>query len=190
LSGSRLTWISPGADNPPFRGFRRRANLLQWGQFTTRFRYSQEDVMYRHALIPIDCTDDARQMTQALARFLGPIPACRATLVATITPSPYPEIQQKKIAHAEEALRAMGKLLYGYGVFATQRVLEATDGEPASAVAAEANTSDQLYDVILLGTYQTRPDEDEPCTGSLADKICRRANVPVLVLPTCPRRPA
>jgi nucleotide-binding universal stress UspA family protein len=142
--------------------------------------------MYRHALIPIDCSEEARQAAVRMVGHLGSVPACRVTLVAAVTASPLEEIREKKRDHAYEALRSIGKILHGYGIYATQRVAEAAEGgDAASGIIAEANRPDERYDVILLGTHQTRPDdEEEPCAGSLADKLCRRVNIPVLVLPT------
>jgi nucleotide-binding universal stress UspA family protein len=142
--------------------------------------------VYRHALIPIDCSEEARQAIVRMVGYLGSVPACRVTLVAAVTASPLEEIRQKKLDHAYEALRTVGKLLHGYGIYATQRVAEAEEGaDPALGIVNEANRSDERYDVILMGTHQTRPDDEEqPCAGSLADKICRRVRIPVLVLPT------
>ena len=140
--------------------------------------------MYRHLLAPIDCTDEARRAALQLVRHFASVPACRVTLAATISPSPSPEIRHKKVRHARAALDGIGEILHGYGVYTTRRILEGADA--AAALADEARSPGEVYDVIVLGAYQTRPDEEDeapPCRGSLADRICRRTHVPVVVLP-------
>jgi len=139
--------------------------------------------MYRHVLIPVDCSEDARRAVPALAKYLSEMMSCRATLVAAISPTPFAELHDKKVAHAREALRSVSALLREYGVYTNGRIIE---GEEVSvAVEEESRLTSEMYDLILLSTYQTRPeDEENPCAGSLADRLSRRVDIPVLVLPT------
>ncbi len=59
------------------------------------------------------------------------------------------------------------------------------EGDLAAAANQEAQRTDAVYDLILLGTHQTRQEDfDLPCAGSLADRICANTTVPVLILPT------
>lgn len=138
--------------------------------------------MCRHILVPIDCSEDARRIVPALARFAARMPSCQFTLVAPVTPAPTPELRESKQAHARTALHMMHYLLQDFGVYAFCRIAEGMD-----AVAATLETSQdaaEQFDLILLGAYQTRPEVDEfPCQGSFADKLCRYSRLPVYILP-------
>lgn len=43
--------------------------------------------MYRHVLIPVDCSPDGRRAASDLAQFLVPLVPCRATLLAATSPA-------------------------------------------------------------------------------------------------------
>lgn len=143
--------------------------------------------MYRHVLTLIDCTDEARRTAQAIARRFGPMETCRITLVAAMTPTPEgaEAIREKKVRHAQEALKGVGDILRGYGIPTRKRIVEGNDF--AEAVAEESRDTVLPYDLIVLGAYQARPEDDElPCRGSLVDQISQRVSLPVMVVPTPP----
>jgi nucleotide-binding universal stress UspA family protein len=141
--------------------------------------------MYRHILVPVDCTDDARREAHRLARYVGPMNATKVTVAATITPSPDPQIHQKKVAHANGALAAIADILHGYGIHARRRIVEGADA--ACALTAEEKDDLENYDLIVMGTHQTRSEIDDfPCRGSLADQIAQRTSLPIIILPGNP----
>lgn len=143
--------------------------------------------MYRQVLALIDCSEESRRLAAAITAHFGHTTLCRVTLAASIGPSPSPEIREKKVRHAQEALESVYDILLGSGMMARRRVvLESAD--PVSGVMAEvekAKEGERDYDLIVLGTHQARTEEFEaPCRGSLADRIILRSPLPVLVLPT------
>ena len=138
--------------------------------------------MYRHVLALIDCTDDARREALEIVRQFAPEPTIRVTVAAAVTPTDDPELRRKKQEHARGALRGIGDLLSAEGIYARQRVVEGADA--VEAVLAEVARPFECYDLIVLGAHQARVEMDEsPCAGSLADRLARRAAVPVLILP-------
>jgi nucleotide-binding universal stress UspA family protein len=138
--------------------------------------------MYRHLLVPIDCTDSSRHLVQRIARFATPLIPCRITLAAAVTPTQDSELRGKRRRHANDALRSLHQQLLHEGIWSRTCVVEGDDH--AAALAAEAANSTELYDLIVLGTYQTRQEDfDAPCKGSFADQLCARTRLPVLVLP-------
>ena len=142
--------------------------------------------MYRHVLIPVDCSPESRRAASELARFLVPLVPCRVTLIAATSPARSEDERRGKARHASEAVRAIRDIFAESGVYTTKRIAEGVeDGDLAAAANQEAQRTDAVYDLILLGTHQTRQEEfDLPCAGSLADRICANATVPVLILPT------
>ena len=138
---------------------------------------------FMNILAPIDCTEDALRSAQALLRFASALPSCKVTLAAAVTPGPTAEIRNHKRQHAKAALARIHKYLNSYGLFTQERIVEAND--VADAFLAQSRNEEEQYDVIVLGTYQTQPEDpfDMPCTGSLADRISRHAEIPVLILP-------
>jgi nucleotide-binding universal stress UspA family protein len=92
--------------------------------------------MYRHLLVPVDCTDDSRQLAHALARFATPLIPCRVTLAAAVPPTDDAELQRKRRRHAADALRTLSQQLLGEGIWTQCRIVEGSDH--AAAVAAEA----------------------------------------------------
>src|SRR6476661_3131390 len=110
--------------------------------------------MYQHLLVPIDCTDDSRHLAQRVARFAAPLIPCRVTLTAAVTPTEDGDLRNKRRRHANDALRSLQQLLVQEGIWSRSCVLEGADH--AVTVAAEANNASERYDLIVLGTYQTR----------------------------------
>lgn len=144
--------------------------------------------MYYHAFVPVDCSEQARRSVRALARYLATMPVCKVTLVAATTPTASAEMRALKREHAAAALRAMRALLHTFGVYAVGRIVEGED--PIAAMAAETENLDDRFDLVLLTTYQVRPErEDFRCRGSLADQLCGRIHIPALVLPVDPDEP-
>jgi nucleotide-binding universal stress UspA family protein len=139
--------------------------------------------MYQHALVPVDCSEDARHAALDIVSYLDAMTYCQVTLVATISKSPDAEIRDKKVKHAQEALEGLHGFLHNnYGVFTRCRILETSD--PAAAIAKAATQSETPCDVIVMSTYQTRTEfDDSPCQGSLVDRVSQRATIPVVVLP-------
>ena len=140
---------------------------------------------YAHYFVPIDCTPDAQRHAPTLARFVAAQP-CKVTLAAVITPTPDAETRRKRKAHAQEALNRIATTLYNvYGIYTYDRIVEGTDH--ATAFAEESRSPNARYDRIILGAYQTRPEEREdleaPCLGSLADRISQKSRLPVVILP-------
>ncbi len=140
--------------------------------------------MYQHILVPIDCTDASRNLVPLLAHFVAPLIPCRVTLAVTLTPTPTQnsELHDKRRRHASDALHSVQQLLLQEGIWSGCCLVEGSD--PAAALAAEARNPAELYDLIVLGTHQTRPEDLEaPCRGSFADQICACTSLPVLILP-------
>lgn len=142
--------------------------------------------MYRHVLIPVDCSPDGRRAASDLAQFLAPLVPCRATLLAATSPARSEEESREKARHAREAVRAIADIFAESGVYTTQRIAQGVDeGDLAVAANRESQRTAAVYDLILLGTHQTRQEEfDLPYMGSLADRICANVTIPVLILPT------
>lgn len=142
--------------------------------------------MYRHVLIPIDCSPDTRVAAPQLAEFLAPLVPCQVTLVAVTSPAATEEQQHDKINHARQALQEIGGIFADSGVYTRYRIMEGIEGgDMATALATASYGTLTPYDLILLASHNTRQEEfDLPCSGSLADRICGRVNLPVLVLPT------
>ena len=138
---------------------------------------------YYHILAPVDCTDDALRAMLPLLQYASKMPCCKVTLAAAVTPAPTAKIREKKREHAQGALNRLHDYLSSFGLFTFQRIVEARD--PADAYVAETRDYDEQYDVIVLSPYQTRPEDpfDLPCTGSLADRISKNAEIPVVILP-------
>lgn len=138
--------------------------------------------MFRHILVPVDCTEESRRLALAVVQSFGSMISCRVTLVAMVTPADNTELHSRRVRHAEEALGRLHTLLLGYGVWAKGKVLEGEDH--ASAIAAESISKEFLYDLIVLGTHQTLPeDPEEPCRGSLVERVSKRVSLPVMVVP-------
>lgn len=139
--------------------------------------------MFSHLLVPIDCTDDTRRLAEHLTRFVIPLVPSKLTLAAVVTPTDDPVLRGKRRRHAEAALLTLHTMLLNHGVWARTRVLENEDH--AAAYAIEGARDEEKYDLLLLGTHQTRPEDLEaPCRGSFADQLCQRTHLPVLVLPS------
>jgi|GEM_PF-5580803 Universal stress protein UspA and related nucleotide-binding proteins len=138
--------------------------------------------MYRHILALIDCSDDARREALQIVRQFASEPTIRITIAASMTPAPSPEIRQKKVEHAQSALRTIGDLILREGIYTRRRLLEAED--VVDAVLAEVAKRSEGYDLIVLGAHQTQVEfDDQPCRGSLADRIAQRSPLPVMILP-------
>lgn len=142
--------------------------------------------MYRHVLIPVDCSPDTRRSAPELAAFLSPMVPCQITLVAATSPSPTEEQRLDKKKHAREALQAIGDIFSESGVYTRRQIVEGVEnGDMATAVAQESRRPGTSHDMILLATHHTRQEEfDLPCSGSMADRISQKVNIPVLILPT------
>jgi nucleotide-binding universal stress UspA family protein len=144
--------------------------------------------MYSHVLTWIDCSNESRRTVASVARHFTPVTNCKVTLVAVISPSATAPERAKKLEHAREALRQTGELLHKKGVFSWKKVVEGKD--PVVAVAEESRQSVNPYDLIIVGTHQTRiEDAEPPCLGSLADRLAQRVTLPVLVVPEGPPMP-
>lgn len=140
--------------------------------------------MYRHVLYLIDCTPETRREATGVAKHLAGVTNCRMTLVAHVTPAPSAEFREKKAAHAEEALKAIKDQFRNCGCYTRTLVLEGEDIAPLLAEEAYAGRDRWNYDLIVLGTHQTRPEIDElPCRGSVADRVAQHTDLPVLILP-------
>jgi nucleotide-binding universal stress UspA family protein len=138
--------------------------------------------MYSHVLAWIDCSQDARREAAFVARHFACIPTCRVTLVATISPSTTDAERQGKLNHAQDALRGAAALMLWTGVVADRQIVEGKD--PVAAVAKESCQTINPYDLIVVGTHQTRIEDIEaPCQGSLVDRLAQRVTLPVLVVP-------
>ena len=79
---------------------------------------------------------------------------------------------------ADDALNVANARLIGTADVETERL--DTDGDPASAVLAAANTRDA--DVVLVGPHAGTPSGG-PALGSTARRIVEGADVPVVVVP-------
>jgi nucleotide-binding universal stress UspA family protein len=138
--------------------------------------------MYRHILVPIDCSHEARQAMMQVIHYFANQHIVKITLAATVTPAPDSQIQAKRIAHAEEALDAAGKILGQYGVYTRRIVVQGDD--PSAALADVSRDPRALYDMIVMGAYQARLEDFEmPCQGSLVDRLSQKVSIPVMVLP-------
>lgn len=142
--------------------------------------------MYRHVLVPIDCSQDTRLAAPQLAQFLSTMVPCQVTLVAVTSPAAIEEERFDKMRHARQALHSVADVFTNSGVYTRQRLVENTEnGDMATALKSILNSSQIPYDLILLASHNTRQEEfDLPCPGSVADRICSKVNIPVLVLPT------
>jgi hypothetical protein len=59
------------------------------------------------------------------------------------------------------------------------------NGDLATAVTLESRRPGDAFDLILLGTHHTRQEDyDQPCIGSIADRIAGKVKQPILILPT------
>jgi nucleotide-binding universal stress UspA family protein len=138
--------------------------------------------MYRHILVPIDCTDDARRAVMQIIHYFANEHIVKVTLAASVTPTDDSKLRDKRIAHAEEALKAAGNILARYGVYTRRIVVEGEDH--AAALAEYAADELCVFDVVVLGAYQARTEEfDMPCRGSLADRLSQLSPIPVMILP-------
>jgi nucleotide-binding universal stress UspA family protein len=149
-----------------------------------------ENFMYRHLLVPIDCSDDSRRLMVTLARFATPHIPCKVTLVASVTPTDDEGLRKARLNHALTALHGLHDILHQYGVWSRTRVLESEDH--IGAISEEATDTREQYDLLVLGTHQTRiEDWDAPCQSSFADRLSQRSHLPVMVLPSqfspCPQ---
>jgi nucleotide-binding universal stress UspA family protein len=142
--------------------------------------------MYRHLLVPVDGTPDTRLAAPPLAAFLSTMVPCQVTLVAVTSPALTNEQCLDKARHARQALYSISDLFTQIGVFTRHRLVEnIAEGDMATALAKILSSTQIPYDLILLGTHYTCQEEfDLPCGGSLADRICGKVNIPVMVLPT------
>jgi nucleotide-binding universal stress UspA family protein len=139
--------------------------------------------MFRHLLVPIDCTEDSRRLAAALAQFAAPMVPCKITLVAAVTPIEDEVLRSKRRHHADSALIAIHHRLQEDGIWTRTRVVEGKDH--IAAFVAEGAQAKELYDLIVLGTHQTLPESLEaPCLGSFADRLSQRTSLPVIVLPS------
>lgn len=139
--------------------------------------------MYRHVLVPVDCTDDALRAMPRIIKFVAQMTSCQVTIAASVTPAPTEQISQGKRLHAADALNRLHAYLRGFGVHTQCRIVQGAD--PATAFAAESLNSLEQYDLILMAAYQTRIEGfDFPCTGSLVDQIAAGTGLPILVLPS------
>jgi nucleotide-binding universal stress UspA family protein len=143
--------------------------------------------IYRHALVPVDCTEECRRSAEALAEFFAPHQNCMVTLAATISPSQTPEERQKRVAHAESALAAIAAVFQRYGIYARRAVLEGSDPYVALQAKIHSVYRDEPMDLVVLTLRHTRNEEDvSPCLGSFADRIARRvapAGLQTIILP-------
>lgn len=147
--------------------------------------------MYRHVIVPIDCSDDARREAVRVARYLSPMHGTKVTIIAGITPTLDPAVHEKKVQHAQDALDAIAAIMTQYGIRTHQRILAGVDA--AQALVAEACSAEQQYDLFVLGVHSIQPDIDEFETydkagvylnrGSFADQLIQKSHLPVMVLP-------
>jgi nucleotide-binding universal stress UspA family protein len=138
--------------------------------------------MYHHVMVPIDCSDDARNEAYSIASHLATMEGTLVTIAAGITPSFDSTFRAKKVEHARVALRAIGDILDERGIRSRHLIVEGAD--VAQALADEAYSIDQQYDLFLLGVHQTRPEfDDAPGLGSFADQLARCTHLPVMILP-------
>jgi hypothetical protein len=143
--------------------------------------------VYHHALVPIDCTEECRRSAETVAEFFTPHQNCMVTLAATISPSQTPEEKQKRVAHAEGALAAVAAVFQRYGIYCRRAIVEGND--PFAALQAKMLSvhKDEPMDLVVLTLRHTRTEnEEEPCLGTFADRIARRAatiGAQTLILP-------
>jgi nucleotide-binding universal stress UspA family protein len=141
--------------------------------------------MFHHIFSLVDCTAESQRLALHLVQLAYPMSSCQITLAAAITPTADPELSVKRRRHAEDALFRLHDQMRQYGVWTHVRVVEGEDHAAAFVEAARAAKPNTLYDLIVLGTHQTLPeDPDEPCSSSLADRIARRTDLPIMVLPS------
>lgn len=137
--------------------------------------------MFNHVIVPVDCTAAGRRDAERIARFVAPLDGAKVTLIASITPSIDPVFRAKKVSHSEQALSEIAAIMLAHGIRTRRRVLEGRDA--ASALAEEAHSIDDQYDLFVLGVHQTQSEIDEsPCLGSLADQLAKRTHLPILIL--------
>jgi nucleotide-binding universal stress UspA family protein len=138
---------------------------------------------FRHILGPIDCSDDSRRLAASLVEFATLLVPCKITLIAAVTPTDDAELQGKRRNHANTALLKLHAQMQQYGIWTRTRVVEGED--PIAAFVAEGAQTKEIYDLMVLGTHQTLPEDMEaPCRGSFADRLCQKTTLPVLVLPS------
>jgi nucleotide-binding universal stress UspA family protein len=141
--------------------------------------------MFHHIFSLVDCTPESHKLAMHLVQLAYPMSSCRVTLAAAVTPTDDPELRLKRRQHAEEALQRLHGEMKQYGVWTQAKVVEGEDHAAAFVEAARAARPNTLFDLIVLGTHQTLPeDPDEPCIGSLADRIARRTDLPIMILPS------
>lgn len=141
--------------------------------------------MFHHIFSLVDCTPESQRLALHLVQLAYPMSSCQVTLAAAVTPTTDPELRTKRRQHAEDALMQLHDQMKNYGVWAHVKVIEGEDHAAAFVEAAKEARPNTLYDLIVLGTHQTLPeDPEEPCIGSLADRIARRTDLPMLILPS------
>ncbi len=141
--------------------------------------------MFHHIFSLIDCTPESQRLALHLVQLAYPMSSCQMTLAVAVTPTSDPELRIKRRQHAEAALLRLHDEMKQYGVWTHIRVIEGEDHAVAFVAAAKAVRPGTLYDLLVLGTHQTLPeDAEEPCASSLADRIARRTDLPMLVLPS------
>jgi len=102
--------------------------------------------------------------------------------VTTISPSTTGAERQGKLNHSQDALRGAAALMLWTGVVADRQIVEGKDA--VAAIAKQSRQTVNPYDLIVVGTRQTRIEDIEaPCQGSLADRLAQRVTLPVLVVP-------
>ena len=148
--------------------------------------------MYHHILVPVDCTEEAHRVAECLVPIVLKNSVCRVTVVTTYSPATDPTIRDHNLQHARAAAKEITDVLFDYGIVAWRRILGTRN--PAQAIAEESRR-DLCYDLIVLGTHQTRTERGEmveiretPCQSPLATQIAERVDIPVMILPDREKR--
>ena len=140
--------------------------------------------MFKHILIPID----SRQLSQSaanagleLAKKLG----ARITLVNVLQMPPvYPPQSEHETleairAHAKELLEPWPKIAAKHGVNLKTKIVHDDTHSVATSIVKTAD--DLESDLILMGT-QGREGLERWLVGSVAERVARQANQPVMLL--------
>lgn len=148
--------------------------------------------MFQRILLPTDGSPAALDAADQLAALLHDNKETRVTIAVVIAPTDprssdmEADIVERQNASmrrsAQRALDATAARIAKAGVRHTTRLLE---GDPVSKVIVhEARTG---YDLIAMGSRGMGMDEqDHHYIGSVAERVIRRAGLPVLVFPSLP----
>ncbi|MFM7320271.1 MAG: universal stress protein [Armatimonadota bacterium] len=149
--------------------------------------------MFERILFPTDGSEAALDAADLLARSLKSSPATRVTVLVVTAPTDpessdlSPDLVEHRNASlrrtAQRALDATAARLARGGIAYATRILE---GDPVSKVIADE--SRHGYDLIAIGSRgMGMSEEDHHYLGSVAERVIRRAGLPVLVFPSTPR---